>query len=88
MGKKELEEAQNKVLVGKREIHARLEIPIHNKKQMNYVDKAMDYLAKAGVTFDHGSLCGDNGVLRTDWELDASLKGARLKTENHPLDGV
>lgn len=48
------------------------------QEQLEHIYKAEDELGKAGVTFDVGKSLDEGKVLSRDWELDWSLKGARL----------
>jgi len=56
-------------------------ISITSKEQLEAVHKAEQYLLKAGVEFDTGSLVAEGRVQERHWELDWSLKGATLKIE-------
>ena len=48
-----------------------------SKKQMKHIRKATSELFKAGVSFDTGGCCGEDGIYY-DWEFDWSLKGAKV----------
>ena len=49
------------------------------EEQLGHIRNAEVELTKAGVTFDLGNDFADDGsVISRDWELDWSLKGARV----------
>ena len=48
------------------------------EKQLIYIFNAQAELIKAGVTFDSGFDMGDGKIISRVWELDWSLKGARV----------
>lgn len=48
------------------------------EEQLKHIHNAEDELEEAGVTFDTGIDCDDGKILSRDWELDWSLKGARI----------
>ena len=54
-------------------------IPVKSKKQLRHLFSAESELGKAGVTFDTGSGIQDKRVFYRQWELDWSLKGAKIK---------
>ncbi len=49
-----------------------------DKAQMDNIYKAIEYLGKAGITFDTGGCKGEDGKIDYDWEFDWSLKGANV----------
>ena len=51
------------------------------EEQMEYLYKAEDALAKAGVIFDTGCNLHKDGRIDRVWELDWSLKGAKMTFE-------
>ena len=53
-----------------------LAIPIKSRKQLGHLFKAQSQLAKAGVVFDTGT---QMKPMERHWELDWSLKGAKMK---------
>lgn len=55
------------------EVVFRLKVP---KNKIKHIYKAMDELNKVGVTFDTGGTLSD--PVNYDWELDWSLKGAKV----------
>ena len=56
----------------------RLVFDNHTEEQLKHIYKAEDELGKAGVTFDVGKDLDEGKILTRDWELDWSLKGARI----------
>jgi len=48
------------------------------EEQLKHIHNAESELAKAGVTFDTGSDVDGGKVINREWELDWSLKGARI----------
>lgn len=56
-----------------------LVMPIKSKSQMEHLFKAQSHLTKAGVTFDTGT---NIKPMQRHWELDWSLKGAKMKNPN------
>ena len=63
-------------------------IPITSKEQLGAVYKAEQYLLKAGVEFDTGSLLAEGRVQERPWELDWSLKGATLTVRGNVEPGM
>lgn len=59
-------------------IEGRLIFDNPTDEQMEHLRKAEAELTLAGVIFDSGSGVADGKVTSRDWELDWSLKGARL----------
>ena len=59
-----------------------LSIPIESKKQLGHLFKAQSQLSKAGVTFDSGTQLKPK---ERHWELDYSLKGAKMKNPKRQL---
>ena len=59
-------------------IEGRLIFDNPTDEQLDHLRKAEAELTLAGVIFDSGSSVGKGKVLYRDWELDWSLKGARL----------
>ena len=57
-----------------------LVVPIKSKKQMEHLYRAQSQLSKAGVTFDTGTQLVK--PVERHWELDWSLKGARIRNPN------
>ena len=47
-------------------------------EQLKHIFKAQEELDKAGVSFDSGCDVDDGKIISRDWELDWSLKGARI----------
>lgn len=66
-------------LVKEGRMGSRLIIPIVSDRQMEHIGRAEEELEKAGVTFDLGSDILDDGRVNRVWELDCSLRGARLE---------
>ena len=64
---------------------ARLIFANPTQEQLKHIYKAENELAEAGVTFDVGKSIDGDKILSRDWELDWSLKGARLVEK--PLAG-
>lgn len=58
---------------------SRLIIPIVSDKQMGHISRAEEELERAGVTFDPSSDSLDDGRVNRVWELNCSLRGARLE---------
>lgn len=55
-----------------------LAIPVRSQKQMAHLFKAQEHLSEAGVNFDTGTKM--TYPMERHWELDWSLKGAKLKS--------
>lgn len=64
--------------MNKEGIEATLKIPVTSIEQRNHIQRAQSELLKAAVTFDSGYDLRKNIF---DWELDWSLKGAKLSKE-------
>jgi len=56
-----------------------LMIPVKSKTQLRHLYHAQQSLRKAGVSFDSGTSIIKGKPTSRDWELDWSLKGAKLK---------
>lgn len=61
--------------VKSKRIYATLKIPITSDEQLKHLQKAQKELIKVGISFDTGYDLVNN--IR-EWELDYSLKGAKL----------
>jgi len=59
-------------------VEVRLVFDNPTEEQLKHIYKAEDELGKAGVTFDVGKDFDEGKILSRDWELDWSLKGARI----------
>ena len=73
----EVRQAILEVLAEKGVKNPTLVVPIKSKKQMEHLYRAQSQLAKAGVTFDTGTRIIK--PVERHWELDWSLKGAKMK---------
>ena len=60
------------------EIEGRLVFDNPTDEQLKHIFNAEAELKKAGVTFDSGCDLNDGKIISRDWELDWSLKGAKL----------
>lgn len=60
-------------------INPTLVMPIKSKKQLGHLFKAQSQLSKAGVTFDSGTSIQNRKPTKRHWELDWSLKGAKIR---------
>lgn len=56
----------------------RVSFPDLNEEQQKHIFNASKELGLAGVTFDSGYNVLENTI---DWELDYSLKGAKIKVK-------
>lgn len=60
-------------------MNVRLVFDEPTQEQMDHIISAERELSAAGVSFDSGSDFEDGGkIISHDWELDWSLKGARI----------
>jgi len=59
-------------------VEARLIFDKPTDEQLKHIYNAEAELTKAGITFDSGSDIDGEKITSRDWELDWSLKGARL----------
>jgi len=55
-----------------------LTIPVKSNEQLGHLFKTQSHLNRAGVSFDTGSNIRRGRTVTRDWELDYSLRGARL----------